>query len=136
MMAWQMWHPAIRAAASSTRLRWLNSGCATYTCWRIVGTNDGPAGRGTQPPVPPCGYRQYHQVRDCPMRGDGPRKQNLVNIGHAARPDNGRVRLPKEVARVGQEHVGSTQPASGFAMTDDGIDLRLMPRQPPREGRA
>jgi hypothetical protein len=30
------------------------------------------------------------------MRGDGPRKQNRVNIDHAAGPNNGRVRLPKD----------------------------------------
>jgi hypothetical protein len=42
-----------------------------------------------------------------------------------------------EVARVGQEHVGSAQLASGrFAMIGDGIDLQLVPWQPPREGRA
>jgi hypothetical protein len=88
------------------------------------------------------------------------RKQSLVNMGHAVRLEDGRIRVPKdfianleraEVNRVGRATaergliftapkigeyvsgtlVGSTQLATGrFAMIDDGIGLKLVPWQP------
>jgi hypothetical protein len=62
-----------------------------------------------------------------------------VNAGHAARPDDSRIRCRRNSSRSGvqrgcphrQAHVGPTQPASGrFAMIDDGIGLQPLPWRP------
>jgi hypothetical protein len=69
----RFWRSCASASAdtNSTRLRWLNSGCATNTFYRIVGANDG---RSDPAPSLQCrrGYGQFHQVRDGSMRGGEP----------------------------------------------------------------
>jgi hypothetical protein len=44
--------------------------------------------------------QQPHQLHDCSMRGDGPAQAEPHEDGHAARADNGRVRLPKELIAI------------------------------------
>jgi type IV secretory pathway VirD2 relaxase len=66
------------------------------------------------------------------------RRQSLVNMGHAVRLEDGRIRVSKDfVANLERTEVHRvTQLASGrFAMIDDGIGFQLVPWQPVLEKR-
>jgi hypothetical protein len=70
------------AVASSTCLRWLNSGCASNTCLWIVGAIDG---RQTRYPAIRAAATNANpdEFAVVPCEAMNQRKQNLVNTGNA-----------------------------------------------------